>query len=697
VRVIWSEAVRTTIRFLLIALGTAVLASPVLVATAAPVRAEEPPLPVPRPDTLPGTLPPDLAAWRTTLTFAARGEFDQALAVSGHAPIQELRNVMTWTMLREGFGATDYRTVAGFLSSHPDWPGLAPLRTRAEVLMPEGLPADQALAYFDANPPRTSTGRLKLLSALERAGRDQRLTGAVRDAWHDIELSKDAEEKFLDRYGDRLTAQDHVIRLDRMLWRGHAGAARHQMDRVSEDWRLLADARLRLRFSKSGVDGAINAVPEALQGDPGLIYERIRWRRKRGMDVGARDLLLSGNPVEPEFAALLWRERAIQIREAIEAKAFDDAYLLAAGHNQTQGIGFADGEWLAGWIALRFLSDPEKAFRHFTVMHGNVGTPISRSRGAYWAGRAAEELRDRAAIETWYGRAAEHGTTFYGQLAAGRLGQGGPELTLDAWPSAEQARAFRNRDLVRTAMALRSLRMDDLAERFLLTLTVRLDDPVDAILLAELAREKGLPKIAVFTARRAARMGASLIERGYPTLALDPGSVPEPALVHAIIRQESSFDPRAISRVGARGLMQLMPATARQTAASIGEGYDLGSLLTDPGYNITLGRTYLRQMLERFEGNYVMAIAAYNAGPHRVDQWIRRNGDPRDPGVDIIDWIELIPFSETRNYVQRVLEAVQVYRTRLSAPPTATLVSAREPTGPRAVWCVFDCGTRLDG
>lgn len=662
-----------------------------------PADAAEPPVvPTLRPADLAGLPPKDLAAWRTILVFAEQGEWDRALAVTGQADNAELGAVLKWLALRDSGVPTDFETASMFLDAHPDWPGLRPIRARAETLMPEDLPAARKIDYFERHRPLSNDAILAHLHALKSAGRDDALAARVREVWSTIEFSKDAQRDFLKAFGSHLTEQDHVDRLDGMLWRGREGAARHMLDLVPSGWVKLADARLRLRYGKAGVDAAISAVPKSLVEHPGLIYERARWRRNKGLESAARDLLL-GAPGDPDFQKRLWNERNLQIRNAIEDRNYTDAYLLAAGHNQLDGIGFATAEWLAGWVALRYLDRPEDAFRHFTVMHGNVGTPISLSRGAYWAGRAAEAMKDKAALTEWYRKAAEHGTTFYGQLAAARLGMEEPPLDLDGWPTKEQVVAFQNKGPIRAATELLRIGHRDLAERFLFAVYGDMSDGTDAILLADMALKSGLPKVAVFTARRAGRLGASLVERGYPVIDLDPKIGPELALVHAIIRQESSFDREAISRVGARGLMQLMPATAKATSASIDLPYRLGGLLADGDYNIALGRAYLRQMLDRFDGSLVMAIASYNAGPHRVDQWIIRNGDPRDPNVNIVDWIEQIPFSETRNYVQRVLEALQVYRSRLSSGARVIEAAQSGAGKARDVWCVFKCGVLLDG
>ena len=684
-------------RTLLAAAVTMACVTALVSQTPGPARVAEPPeIPTLRPADLAGLPSKDLAAWRTILVFAERGEWDRALAVTGQAKNTELGDVLKWFTLRDPGIPTDFDTVAAFLDAHPGWPGLQPIYTRAETLMTKNISAAKKIAYFERHPPRSTDATVAYLQALKSEGRTDALATQVRTIWKSIEFSEDAQKDFLKSFGSFLTKQDHIDRLDAMLWRGREGAARHMLELVPSGWVKLADARTRLRYNKAGVDAAVNAVPKALSEHPGLIYERASWRRQKGLDSAARDLML-GAPGDPEFQKLLWDERNRLIRDAIKDRHYEDAYLLAAGHHQVDGIGFATAEWLAGWLALRYLDRPKDAFRHFTMMHGNVGTPISLSRGAYWAGRAAEAMKDKAALTEWYGKAAEHGTTFYGQLAAARLGKEEPPLALDGWPTKEQVVAFQNLGPIRVATQLLRIGHKELAERFLFAVYRDMNEETGAILLADMALKSGLPKVAVFTARRAGRLGASLVERGYPVIDLDQNIGPEIALVHAIIRQESSFDREAMSRVGARGLMQLMPATAKLTSASIDLPYRLGGLLADGEYNIALGRAYLRQMLDRFDGSLVMAIASYNAGPHQVDQWIVRNGDPRDPKVDIVDWIEQIPFSETRNYVQRVLEALQVYRSRLSSG--ARVVEAAQSSAGKArdAWCVFKCGVLLDG
>lgn len=681
---------------LLGAVPAALTAEPAPEARPASVAAAGVVLPAPRPDGLSGLSPSD-AAWRTALAFAGDGEWERALRVRGREADPLLTAILDWRRLRDSRQATSFAEIERFVQDHPGWPFEGTLTARAEAEMTDDISLFRKLTWFAAHPPQTTDGRLAYLAALAKAGDETALAAAVRDAWARIEFGKHQETAFIAHYGALLRPSDHIERLDGMLWRGKAGAARQTLKYVPEGWRKLADARLRLRFRQAGVDAAVERVPADLRDHPGLLYERLRWRRKAGMHTAARELMFEAPPSD-EFVGLWWQERSWHIREALDEGEFKDAYLLAASHNQTSGGPFADAEWLAGWIALRFLDEPEDALRHFEQLSANVSTPISSGRAAYWAGRAAEAAGREQKAKDWYAQGALFQTTFYGQLAAARLGVPAIHLPDPVAPGEPARTAFEAEQLVAVTRSLVRLRLDDLSCLFLRHLAIGSEDVERSALIAQLAADAGQPGTAVFTARRAAVGRMILPALGYPLLAETPPDGPEPALVHAIIRQESSFEPTAVSRVGARGLMQLMPATAKATARSIGLEYDLGGLIADPPYNVRLGSAYLKQMVDRFNGHYIMAIASYNAGPGRIDRWIKAHGDPNDPSVDVIDWIERIPFSETRNYVQRVLEALHVYRDRLAHQPDhdRAIAAAGMGGGAQKVWCVYACGVLLD-
>ena len=472
-----------------------------------------------------------------------------------------------------------------------------------------------------------------------------------------------------------LRREDHIARLDRLVWASYGRAARRMYRYVDEGHQLLAEARLTLRARRGGVDRAIARVPRELRDHPGLVYERLRWRRAKGRDADARDLLRSPPRELGPRPKLWWRERAILARRALEDGLTQQAYALAAGHSQTAASTYSEAEWLAGWIALRFLDDPRRAFPHFVNMHGAVTMPISRARGAYWAGRAAEAFDNRDGAVLWYERAAAYPATFYGQLALARIAARDAPL-FGAVRAAAAKETLDGHSLVAAVRFLTFLGRDYLAEPFYHRLSRLARTEADHAAVSALALSVGKPDQAIRAAQRAAGDGYVSVDRLFPLVDLrfarDNGDL-EHALVLALIRQESRFDREARSSAGALGLMQLMPRTARSVARSMGLSESTRRLTSSAAHNIALGSRYLDDLIERYDGSYLLAAAAYNGGPRNVARWIAANGDPRhDADVDIIDWIEMIPIPETRNYVQRVLEGTQVYRWQLGRRPTAS-------------------------
>jgi soluble lytic murein transglycosylase len=437
-------------------------------------------------------------------------------------------------------------------------------------------------------------------------------------------------------------------------------------------------ARRKLAQRAAGVDSAIRALPAALRGRPGLLYDRAWWRLRAGDIAGVVEILdrLDG-PAKP---ARWWRIRHWVARDLMEQGQPAKAYRIAAGHGLSEGLGFAQGEWLAGWLALTRLDRPADALAHFERLHAGVSTPISRARGAYWAGRAAAALDRIGTAHGWYAVAGQHWTTYYGQLARGRLGSAvvPPHALSDA--RARHAGAPGNADLAAAARLLARHGRERSADTFLYTLAARAEPPRQARAVADLAWALGRPQVALWLGRQARRDGDVLADLLFPRhpLLLDRQRA---ALLHAIGRQESGFDPQARSRVGARGVLQLMPATAARTARAAGLPVSTAALIRNPAYNAELGARHIESLIDRFGGSRLLAIAAYNAGAGRIDEWIARFGDPRDPGVDVVDWIEQIPFGETRNYVQRVIEGYNVYRQDLGDAPHLPGRIARADSG----------------
>ena len=632
------------------------------------------------------------AAYRRAFALAAQGKWDAVAAIPRAPARPALEKVLSWLRLRDPASGSEFAEIAGFVKENPSWPDRWNMIARAEQLMPDDLPVSAQKIWFSDITPRTSAGRLKYLRALESDSDRANLIETARTYWHETPFGLSDHRAFLQRYRSLLSAEDHWIRLDRMLWRGFISAARRVLPLVAKDKRNLALARIQLRTQSPGVDGAINRVPDNLQADPGLQYERLLWRHRKGRKEDALELLWSV-PAEQQYPALWWQERARQIRYALDENRKEDAYLLSAAHIQDRGLSFAEAEWHAGWIALRFAAKPTEALDAFEKLYNGVSTSISLARAAYWAGRASETLGQKKQARIWYGRAAENPATFYGQLAKARLDDGIFRLPGEPQPSPDERTTFRQTDLTQAAIALGRIGEDELAREFVSHIIRLTDDGAQSVLVAQLARELGYLDIAVQAARNAARKGIVLAETGYPVRYATEHGPLEPALMLAIIRQESSFDAKAQSRAGARGLMQLMPATARQVSKSVKQRYSANRLTADPYFNIRLGSTYLSGLIDRFDGNYVLAIAAYNAGPGNVNRWMRERGDPRGDTVDVIDWIERIPFGETRNYVQRVLEGLVVYRARLGRHSP---VISWDKVSPRDVWCVTACGVLLD-
>jgi len=610
-------------------------------------------------------------------------DFNTALSFAGRMGNPTARKIIQWARLKEGLG--DFPAISGFLDANPDWPQTYALRRSAERALTGHESARQVLDWFDRHPPLTTEGKVARLRALQSAGRTSAIKAAARDAWIGGNFSTDEERAFRRDFGRYLTKDDHAARLSELLWDGQIAEAKRMVPLVDAGHARVAEARILLQSNAPGVDGAIARVPNAMTSDPGLIFDRLVWRRKRDLFERAVELLShpSANKGRPDAWA---SERAYLGREALQNGQVTRAYGIFANHGQDGGIGFANGEWMAGWIMLRFLKQPARALPHFETMHAGVSYPQSLSRAAYWAGRAAEAAGQSDKAQQWYRKAALHAETFYGQLAVEALNErladhleSRPAIT-----SADRAR-FAADERVSVIKLMDQAGRADKALPFMLALNDDAATPGFRVLAADFIASTDRPDMAVYFARRAALAGTMLPQAGYPVppavlrslqQAPTTGQRPEPALVLSLIRQESNFNTEAVSRAGARGLMQLMPRTAQRMAQHLGETSSGLRLISDPGHNTRLGTAYFASLLDDFRGSYVLSIAGYNAGPQRSVRWMQKNGDPRQMEVyEVIDWIEKIPFSETRNYVQRVLEGAQVYRHRLGGAPDGNTLS----------------------
>ena len=567
-------------------------------------------------------------------------------------------------------GQASAAEIDAFRASSPDWPFQAPLaRRRDEALATE--PDDATAAKLCA------ADRVTEAAALERCAAAAAALGGsgdadARRAWIALPPDAAAEARFLTSWGSALGPAEQWARFDALAWAGSGGAAR-QAARLAPADQPRANAWLALEHDDPQALTLVQALPAAERTAPGLMLAEARYLRRAQRDADALTLWLAegaaaAKAASPSHRPAFWRERNILVRHRLRDGDAAGAYALAAAEAQTAPLDVADAEFLAGFIALRKLNDPAKAAPHFARLATVSTAVITQARAHYWLARAAT---DAATARREYTRAAAYPSTFYGQLAALALGEGPAGLAQriralhdPVWDPA-QALEFAGRELARAAAYLVGWGARQRAQAFLLRLADIAPGAVDRSIDAHLASGFGMPETAVAIARRAGRDGVILLDAGWPRAAsLPPDTGVEPALVLAIMRQESSFDPRTVSPAGALGLMQLLPGTAATVARQIGYRLPLPSLTADTGANMRLGTAYLRSLMAEFDGCTPLAVAAYNAGPSRVQQWLAENGDPRQSGVDMLDWIELIPFGETRNYVQRVIESEEVYRAR---------------------------------
>ncbi len=591
------------------------------------------------------------------------GDWDRATTLArGAGPVG--RDVVEWHRLRAGRG--DFDAAVAFLDRNPDWPGIDLLRRRSEGHAPYGRRAAEVVAFFDGNPPQTGAGSIALASAYEALGRTAEAEAQIILAWRTQPMTTGDEASLLQRYGS-LIRPHHEARLDMLLWTNEPAAAERLLPRVSEGWQKLARARMALRAEAPGVDTLIAAVPAPLASHPGLAFERYQWRARKGRNAEAIELALSMD-TDALGRPSAWADwRGPLARWAIREGRPREAYRIAARHGLTEGSDFAELEWLAGYVALTRLNDPATALRHFQRFRISVSSPISMGRAGYWEGRAEEALGNAEGAALAYAFGAENQTSFYGLLAAERAGiPMNPTLTgLTVYPDWKTA-GFTSSTVFRAAVLLLDAGEDALAERFLAHLAESQDETgVGQLVDFALARKN--PHIALMIAKRAAESGIVVPRGYYPVVDLgvsDPRVPLELAL--SIARRESEFDHRVMSSVGARGLMQVMPATAQEVAGKLAIDFDDARLLSDPVYNATIGKAYLAQLIESFGHNYVLVSAAYNAGPSRPIRWMSERGDPRSGDIDVVEWIESIPFTETRNYVMRVMESLPVYRARLT-------------------------------
>lgn len=627
--------------------------------------------------------PPDpLKPARDVLEQIAKKDFRKAKQAADAVQDPFVKKAMLWFLLPAKDAPASFAELAPLVISLKGWPGLGRLIERTEQSIGANEDAAAVIAYFKQVPPAGTAGWMNYAGALMRAGDEAGAAQVARQAWAAAAMNPAEEGVFLRRFGRLLTPEDDRARLGMLLRTRRTEAAQALLGRaiLPAEEKVAAVLRIVMQAGTSlpaDVEPQLAKLPESIRGDDDLRLDELRWHLRADRHEAA-GRILEKPPAAFDDPRPWYRDGNRGVRALLDAGKVDEAYRAAAGFAHTTGELMATMEFLAGWIALRKQNKPVVALAHFERLYAGTAAAISRARGAYWAARAAAAKGDAATAELWYIRAAGYPHVFYGQLAVAALGRASLTLPADIAADPVMLKALADEELGRAAALFAALGEGDAAHQFLLRLSMDATEPERWAAIAHFAASAGIDRraVAVRAARRASLRSIPLYAFGYPLIDLPLDSPVEAALALSIIRQESEFHLAAVSSSGARGLMQLMPATAREVAQQLKLPYDLAKLTSDETYNMRLGTRFLGRLVERYGGSYPMAAAAYNAGPGNLNKWLARYGDPRKDGIDLVDWIESIPFDETRNYVHRVMENLAVYRHRaglrsLAAEPGA--------------------------
>jgi peptidoglycan lytic transglycosylase len=613
----------------------------------------------------------DLAAVREAIAFTRRGHAKDATEVQQRIADPLARKLVEWAILRSDENGADFARFQAFVAANPSWPNISMFRKRAEAMLWQERADLATIRGFTGDKPLSAKGRFALGRALLAHGDRAGAQALVREAWRSEPLPPDAEEQILDTFGDLITRADDKARMERRLYANDIGTALRAAHRLGGIEPAIAKARAAVGEKGSNAKALLEALPSSADQDTGVLFGRIQMLRRADKIAEAAELMLAA----PRDAAQIydpdewWVERRLIARKLLDIGNPSAAYRVVREATPPNKENYrVEHEFTAGWIALRFLKDPATAAQHFARIGTGISNPISLARAGYWRGRAAEAMNKTQEARAYYEQAARYSTAYYGQLARARLGL--PEIALASppVPSAEKRAALAHNEVVRATEILYAINERELVIPIVADLAERGADPATLVALAELTAKYDDARCALLIGKGALGRGQPFDHYAFPTFGLPRyssiGPEVEPAVVYSIARQESAFNPRDVSSANALGFMQVTPDAGRYVAKKFNVTYDQKRLLHDNVYNMQIGAAELGDDIAAYNGSYIMAFAGYNAGRGRVKEWVERYGDPRDPNVDPVDWVERIPFSETRNYVQRIIENVQVYRAR---------------------------------
>ncbi|MDR3423128.1 MAG: transglycosylase SLT domain-containing protein [Xanthobacteraceae bacterium] len=619
------------------------------------------------------TSPLDLAAVKQAIELTHHGRPDDATSAEGSIADPTARKLVEWVILRSDEANLDFPRYAAFIAANPGWPGIVFLRRRAEAALWQQQAAPRAVIEFFRNErPTTAKGRFALARALLAEGDRDGAQAAVREAWRKDSFSADVEAQARAAFAGLIGAADDKARMDARFDVEDDDAGLRAARQLGGIETAIAKARAAVINKSSKAKALLEAVPAAARRDAGYMFSHIQWLRRADKIVEAAQWMVAA-PREPERLGDLdqwWVERRLIARKLLDLGEVKKAYEVASGAAPPVNDNYrAEQHFTAGWIALRFLHEPAAALAHFARIAEGMTNPITLARAYYWQGRAAEVLGRSAEARAFYETAARYPTAYYGQLARARLGI--EAVTLRTLP--EPTPEHRRLEVVRALEILYAVDERDLAAVLAAELGDKATDVVALTTAAEIAAQHNDARATLLIGKAALGHGLPLERYAFPDFGVPNyqqiGPEVERCVVYSIVRQESAFNPRVISSANAIGLMQVTPAAGRDTAKRFNVSFDRQRLMADVAYNAQLGTAELGNDIASWRGSYILAFVAYNAGPRRAREWIEQYGDPRDPKVDPIDWIERIPISETRNYVQRVIENMQIYRARFGNDP----------------------------
>ncbi len=619
----------------------------------------------------------DFKLAKQAIRFMEISNWKDAKNVAKKAKAKSIYDFIEWRHLLTSGNKATFSEYKKFIERIKDYPRFDRIKYLAEhkINLQNHSPTE-IINWFQINEPLSGYGKMMLGESLIKTGKSGEGVKLIKEGFINADLNTNNLKYFRKKFKNILDTTDYINRADYYAWEGKHWDLKRIIRYLPKEYQLLYTARQILISRGYGVDEAIKKVPIIFKNDAGLNYDRLKWRRKKGRVDSSLEIL---NKITNSKEYLVrpdkwWKERSIIGRSLIYKKKYKTAYKIVSNHAMTEGADYAEAEWMSGWIALSFLKNAQQAENHFLNFYRNVSYPISLSRGSYWLGKTYEKIGDTESSNKWFLEGSKYLTTYYGQLSHMKVKpQEKFELDKLMYVDDDYEQEFYSKKLVAIVDLLDYLNKDKYTKHILRFLANDNVEKGSEALAAKLATDISRFDFAIQVSKIASYQKRFHNQFNYPIMSVPKfvsgRKIPDPALILSIIRQESEFDTSARSRVGAQGLMQLMPYTAKTVSKQAKLGYSKSKLTTDPEYNINLGSHYIAGLINQYKGSYPFATAAYNAGPKRVKYWKKINKDPQKKQIDYVNWVELIKFKETRNYVQRVLENYNVYRYILSQKP----------------------------